>query len=69
MTLLTQISPGEIDAIITLLIIIVIHFCLRMLKGTPLQFLYNIWWTFWVVFFAYLFINFAKDEVKKWWNK
>ena len=69
MILLTQWTQQDIQALIIVAILLGIHFVLRLLKDTPLAFLYRGWCMFWLILFATLAINFAKDELKKWWNK
>jgi len=65
----TPLTTREQRALVYLVIMILMHFSLRLLKGTKLEFLYTGWKVFWVVLFATLAINFAKTEIKKWWNK
>jgi hypothetical protein len=65
----TPLTTREQRALVYLVIMILIHFGLRLLKGTKLEFLYTGWKMFWVILFATLAINFAKTEIKKWWNK
>jgi len=69
--ILLEVTPLTYDdkiALFTLAIILIIHFCLRALKDTKLGFLYRGWRLFWFVLFAYIFANYAKDKIKKWWN-
>ena len=40
-----------------------------LLRKTPLGFLWKVWSIFFVALFIVLGVNFAKDELKKWWNK
>jgi hypothetical protein len=69
MILLTQWTQQDIQALIIVMILLGIHFVLRLFKDTPLHFLYRGWCMFWLILFATLAINFAKDELKKWWDK
>ena len=64
-----DLTHSDIRALVTVGILLVIHFVLRLFKDTPLAPLYRGWVMFWLILFATLAINFAKDEVKKWWNK
>ena len=69
MILLTQWTQQDIQALIIVAILLGIHFVLRLLKDTSLAFLYRGWCMFWLILFATLAINFAKDELKKRWDK
>ena len=64
----TPLTTREQRALVYLVIMILIHFGLRLLKGTKLEFLYTGWKMFWIILFATLAINFVKTEIKKWWE-
>jgi hypothetical protein len=49
-------------------ILILVTFGLWLLRDTRLGFLWKIYKLFWVVLFATLLANYAKDKVKEWWN-
>ena len=56
-------------AIVILLIMALITLVFWVLRDTPFGFFWKVWKWFWVILFATLLADFAKDEVKKWWNK
>lgn len=64
-----DLTHSDIRSLITVGILLAIHFVLRLFKDTPLAFLYRGWCLFWIILFATLAINYAKDELKKWWGK
>ena len=49
---------------ITVVVLLVFY----ILKDTPLGFLWKITKLFFIILFLTLFANYAKDEIKKWWN-
>ena len=61
-----DLTHNDIRALVTVAILLVIHFVLKLFKNTPLAPLYRGWVMFWLVFFATLFVGYAKDEVRKW---
>ena len=69
MILLTQWTQQDVKAIFYLLILVAIHFLLRLLKGTLLEPIYRIWCLFWVVLFGVFMANYLKKELKEWWNE
>jgi flagellar motor component MotA len=54
------------EAVIILTCVVI--FLFYILKDTPLGFLWRITRLFFIILFATLFANYAKDEIKKWWN-
>ena len=54
---------------ITGLIVIGVLFVLWLLRNTPLGFLWKGVRLFLIVLFATLLANYAKKEIKNWWNK
>jgi hypothetical protein len=63
MILLVEWTQRDFNAIVFLLVIIGLHF---LLKLTPL---YKAWCLFWLVLFATLSLNFLKKSIKDWWNE
>jgi len=61
-----DLTHSDIRALVTVGILLAVHFVLRLFKDTLLAPLYRGWMMFWLVFFATLTVNFAKDEIKKW---
>jgi energy-coupling factor transporter transmembrane protein EcfT len=61
-----QLTPHEITIVVALVVVTII---LRLLKDTPLGFLWRIYKLFWLVLFATLMANYLKKEIKDWWNK
>lgn len=55
--------------IIVLVTLMLITLGLYALKNTSLGFLWRIYKWFWIILFATLLANYAKDEIKKWWSK
>jgi len=51
------------------LLVIVVIFVIYLLRNTPLGFLWKILRLFLIVLFVTLFANYAKKEIKEWWNK
>jgi energy-coupling factor transporter transmembrane protein EcfT len=48
---------------------LVLTIVLFLLRKTPLGFLWKWYKYFWLFFFASLTANYAKKEIKAWWNK
>jgi hypothetical protein len=42
---------------------------LYLLRNTPLGFLWKLYKGFWAILFITLFANYAKKEIKEWWEK
>ena len=51
------------------LLVIAAIFGLWLLRNTPFGFLWKIMKAFLIVLFITLFANYAKKEIKEWWNK
>jgi energy-coupling factor transporter transmembrane protein EcfT len=57
------------DEIVLLVVIGLITLVLYLLRNTPLGFLWKIYKWFWAILFVTLFANYAKKEIKEWWEK
>lgn len=64
-----KMDRDEFQPFIYLLVLGVITLVLWLIKDTPLGFLWKWYKLFWLVLFATLFINYAKKQVKEWWEK
>ena len=53
----------------TLIVFGLVTLVLYLLRNTPLGFLWTIYKWFWIILFATLLGNYAKKEIKNWWNK
>jgi hypothetical protein len=69
MTFIVEWTQKDFKTILSVIILVVVHYLLRQLKGTSFEFLYKIWCTFWLLLLAILTINFVKERLKKWWNE
>jgi hypothetical protein len=50
------------------LVIVGVIFLLYILRNTPLGFLWKITKLFFIILLLTLFANYAKGEIKKWWE-
>jgi len=66
MYLISQMTSDQITVLVSLFFVTLL---LWLLQPTPLGFLWRWYKMFWAVLLFTLMANFAKDEVKKWWNK
>lgn len=57
------------EQIFIVVILAIITIGLWFLRNTPLGFLWKIYKWFWIILFVTLFVNYAKKEIKDWWNK
>ena len=48
--------------------LILVTLGLWLLRDTKLGFLWRVYKLFWLVLFATLLANYAKDKIKEWWN-
>jgi len=58
----------ETKSIICWVGLIIVTSVLWLLRDTKLGFLWRVYKMFWVILFATLLANYAKDKVKDWWN-
>jgi hypothetical protein len=58
----------ETKSIICWAILIITTSVLWLLRDTKLGFLWRIYKMFWLILFATLLANYAKDKIKDWWN-
>jgi len=58
----------ETKSIICWAILIITTSVLWLLRDTKLGFLWRAYKMFWVILFAILLANYAKDKIKDWWN-
>jgi len=58
----------ETKSIICWVGLIIVTSVLWLLRDTKLGFLWRVYKMFWVILFATLLANYAKDKVKDWWK-
>jgi hypothetical protein len=58
----------ETKSIICWVGLIIVTSVLWLLRDTKLGFLWRIYKMFWIILFATLLANYAKDKVKDWWK-
>lgn len=58
----------ETKSIICWVFLIITTSVLWLLRDTKLGFLWRVYKMFWIILFATLLANYAKDKIKDWWN-
>ena len=58
----------ETKSIICWVGLIIVTSVLWLLRDTKLGFLWRVYKMFWVILFATLLANYAKDKIKDWWK-
>ena len=58
----------ETKSIICWVFLIITTSVLWLLRDTKLGFLWRTYRMFWIVLFAILLANYAKDKIKDWWK-
>ena len=58
----------ETKSIICWVGLIIVTSVLWLLRDTKLGFLWRVYKVFWVILFATLLANYAKDKIKDWWK-